>query len=393
MQTVINRLVSEQLLKTLTEFPAVTLLGPRQCGKTTLARSFGQQYFDLEQQSDILRLQATWDSVMASPKLVIFDEAQNWPELFNRLRGVIDGDRRRCGRFLLLGSVSPALMIQVSESLTGRLAFVELTPFLLPELAKPKHDQLWLCGGYPDSGILQQQPNHRWHSNYLNTLAQRELPAWGLPAKPETTSRLFKMLSAVHGQVWNASQIAQSLGLDYKTVNNYLEYLIGAFLIRRLQPFHANIKKRLIKAPKLYWRDSGLFHSLVNVSDLKTLFEQPFVGASWEGFAIEQIIGTLTAAGMLFNAYYLRTSDQKEIDLILEFGNELWAVEIKLTTSPSNNDMEQLNKAADLIGAKRRIMISRTQQVIAEDVVMSCSLEHFCGLAGKDSDNGQHQFF
>ncbi|HEY3236312.1 MAG TPA: AAA family ATPase, partial [Polyangiaceae bacterium] len=226
-------------------YPAVALVGPRQSGKTTLARSFEGDYFDLEQDSERLRLDLEWPRLAAGQSFVILDEAQSWPEIFNRLRGVIDVDRKRCGRFLLLGSVAPSLMEQVSESLAGRLSIVELSPFTLTELpSKAARARLWLCGGYPDGGVLEPKRFPGWQLDYLSLLIQRDLPAWGLPARPQVTQRLARMLAAVHGQTWNASQIGQSLGLNYQTVNSYVDYLEGAFLVRRLIPFHANVKKR-----------------------------------------------------------------------------------------------------------------------------------------------------
>jgi predicted AAA+ superfamily ATPase len=369
------RQVQQELLERLAAYPAVALVGPRQCGKTTLGRSIGGAYFDLEQQSERLRLDLEWDARTDGIELVILDEAQSWPEVFPRLRGTIDRDRKRPGRFLLLGSVSPSLMVHVSESLAGRLSLLELTPFLWAELSSTaSRKRLWLCGGYPDGGVLKPEPYPRWQRDYLTLLAQRDLPAWGLPAKPQATDRLLRMLAAAHGQIWNASQIGQSLGLSYQTVNSYLDYLIGAFLIRRLQPYQANIRKRLVKSPKVYWRDSGLLHALLNVPDESTLLAQPWVGASWEGFVIEQVIGELTSRGRNFDSYYFRTSDQYELDLLLSIGRELWAFEIKLTASPSPADMARLDKTADLIGASRRFVISQTRESAGDDYRASCNL-------------------
>lgn len=363
----IPRQIQSQLRERLAAYPAVALLGPRQCGKTTLARSLAGHYFDLEQESERLQLDLGWDDLLAGKKLVILDEAQSWPEVFPRLRGAIDRDRKRPGRFLLLGSVSPALMIRVSESLAGRLSLLELTTFTLAELGtQAARDRLWFRGGYPEGGVLKAGRYPQWQRDYLTLLAQRDLPSWGLPARPQTTDRLLRMLAALHGQVWNASQVGQSLGLSYHTVNTYLDYLAGAFLIRRLPPYQANIRKRLIKAPKVYWRDSGLLHALLNVPDEQTLLAQPFAGASWEGFVIEQAIAGLSARGRQFHAYYFRTSDQQELDLVLDFGRELWAVEVKLSASPGPNDMKRLDQSADLIGATRRFLVSKTR-VVAEN--------------------------
>jgi predicted AAA+ superfamily ATPase len=374
----IRRAAQRLVLKRLETYPAVSLVGPRQCGKTTLARMINGAYFDLEQQPERLRLDLEWDGLIARKKLVILDEAQSWPEIFPRLRGAVDRDRARTGRFLLLGSVSPSLMARVSESLAGRLSLVELTPCLLAELkAKEPQGRRWLCGGYPDGGVLGPGRFPQWQRDYLSLLCQRDLPNWGLPAKPQTTERLLRMLAALHGQVWNASQVGQSLGLSYHTVNGYLDYLVGAFLIRRLPPYQANLRKRLVKSPKVYWRDSGLLHALMNIRDKRTLLSQPWVGASWEGYVIEQALGVLSAEGRTCDVYYFRTSDQHEIDLVLDFGKERWAVEIKLTSSPGPDDMGRLDKTADLVKASRRFLVSQAHEPSGSGHRISCNLPSF----------------
>jgi len=374
----LTRQIRKQLLKRLKDHPAVALIGPRQCGKTTLAQTLVGTYFDLEQDSERLRLDLEWENLTAKKGLVILDEAQSWPEVFPRLRGTIDQDRKRMGRFLLLGSVSPPLMAQVSESLAGRLSLIELTPFLWNELkTKTAQDHHWLFGGYPDGGVLKPKQHPRWQLDYLALLSQRDLPSWGLPAKPQTTDRLLRMLAALHGQTWNASQVGQSLGLSYKTVNSYLDYFEGAFLTRRLQPFHSNINKRLVKSPKVYWRDSGLLHALLNVSDKQTLLTQPWVGASWEGFVIEQAIGELSSCEKNIQAYYFRTSDQYELDLVLDLGKELWAVEIKLSSSPGPDDMRRMEKTAGMIKATRCFLVSQTSRSRGEGRRVSCNLPSF----------------
>lgn len=366
------------MLERLTRYPAVVLVGPRQCGKTTLAHAIGGVYFDLEQESERLRLDLEWDGLVAGKSLVILDEAQSWPDVFVRLRGAVDRDRKRMGRFLLLGSVSPSLMIRVSESLAGRLSLVELTPLLLSELKeKVSRERRWLCGGYPDGGVLDLKRYPQWQLDYLALLSQRDLPTWGLPAKPQTTDRLLRMLAALHGQLWNASQMGQSLGLSYHTVNSYLDYLCGAFLIRRLPPYQTNIRKRLVKSPKVYWRDCGLLHALLNVSDERALLAQPWVGASWEGLVIEQVLGELSSRGKNFSAYHFRTSDQHELDLVLDFGNELWAVEVKLTSSPTPEDMARLEKTASMINAPRRFLVSQTSRPSGDGRRASLNLQTF----------------
>ena len=375
----LRRHIGTVLRERLRRCPAVALVGARQCGKTTLAKALGGRYYDLEQASDRLRLDLEWDVVASSQRLVILDEAQTWPELFPRLRGAIDADRGRNGRFLLLGSVSPALMRRVSESLAGRLGLVELAPFALSELPKAtQRARRWLQGGYADGGVRNGRGFPTWQLDYLALLAQRDLPDWGLPAPPRTTDRLLRMLAAAHGQEWNATAIGKSLGLSYHTVNGYLDYLEGAFLVRRLDAYHANIRKRLVKRPKVYWRDTGLLHALMNVQDVPALLHQPWVGASWEGFVIDQALVALQHAGLPHSAWHLRTADQREIDLLLAVAGELWALEVKLTTGPRPADLARLNATADLVEANRRILVCQQCERVETETQVVCDVQ---GLA------------
>jgi len=352
------------VLARLEQFPAVGLLGPRQCGKTTLAKGLSRHYFDLEQPSDRLRLDLSWNDIIERNDLVLLDEAQAWPEVFPRLRAAIDARRKDNGRFLLLGSVSPVLMRQVSESLAGRMALAELTPFHLVELPGSKCDLLWRCGGYPDGGVLGGATFPQWQANYLSLMAQRDLPAWGLAARPAVTDRLFRMVAARQGGILNASQLGQSIGITYHTVQSYLDHLEAAFLIRRLPPFYANIQKRLVKAPKIYWRDSGLLHALLGLMPEADLWAQPWVGASWEGWVIEQILAARQARGENIQAWYFRTQDGLEADLLLESGKHREIIEIKLTTSPSQEDFTRLGKVAALAKATRQVLISRANRAV-----------------------------
>ncbi len=360
-----RRLAAALLRARLARFPAAALLGPRQCGKTTLARSLAWRYYDAEQPADRVRLDLDWEAITAGRELVVIDEAQSWPALFPRLRAAIDADRRRNGRFLLLGSVSPALTREVSESLAGRLARVELTPFLLPELGKSELARLWLNGGFPDGGALRGQRFPVWQRDYLALMAQRDLPAWGLTARPQVTDRLLHMLAATHGQIWNASALGQSLGLSYHTVNGYLDYLEGAYLIRRLPPWSGNLRKRLTKSPKVYLRDSGLLHALLRVESRTELLRHPAAGASWEGFVIEQLLGALAASGMDAGAHFLRTSDGYEIDLLLALGGVRVAIEIKLSAHATPQDFARLERAADLVSAEHRYVVCQTAEPAA----------------------------
>ena len=309
---------------------------------------------------------------------IVLDEAQNFPEIFSRVRNAIDEDRKRMGRFLILGSVSPGLMKEVSEFLTGRIALCELSPFSVLEIKPERDADLWLRGGYPDGGILKDKSFPTWQKSYLDLLAMRDLPTWGLPARPQLTEGFFRMLAAGHGSIWNASQIGKSLGITYHTVNFYLDHLESAYLIRKLLPYFTNIKKRLVKSPKIYFRDSGLFHSLMNITRKDELLVQPWVGASWEGWVIEQILIFLNMEDYHFDGpFYFRTSDGNEIDLIFTIGRTMYAVEIKLSSSPGRDDMERLKKAADLVGEGKKVLISQTSRTIESADFLSTNLRGF----------------
>jgi predicted AAA+ superfamily ATPase len=237
----IQRELRNVILSRLKLMPAVALLGPRQVGKTTLARTLSSSYYDLELEEEKLRLDLQWNDIINSGELIVLDEAQNYPEIFPRIRNAIDRDRKRNGRLLILGSVSPGLMKEVSEFLTGRIAICELSPFSIKELSEEQGNTLWLMGGYPDGGVLQNEKYPIWQHNYLDLLAMRDLPLWGMPAKPQVTKKFFKMLAVSNGTLWNASQIGKSLGISYHTANSYLDLLEQAYLIRMLQPYHTNI--------------------------------------------------------------------------------------------------------------------------------------------------------
>ena len=252
---------------------------PGIAARLTLARSFGARYFDIEQESDRLRVDLEWEQPTPPSSLVVFDEAQVWPDLFARLRGAIDRNPKRNGRFLLLGSVSPALMTRVSESLAGRLALIELTPLLASELEDPMQlRRHWLVGGVVDGPGFPA-----WQKNYLDLLVHRYLPNWGLRAHPRVTNGLIRILATVHGQEWNAGRIGRSMAHSYHTVNRNLDHLEGTFLVRRLQSWHGNIRKRLVKRPSVNWCDSGFLHPLQQITNQDELLRQPWVGASWEG--------------------------------------------------------------------------------------------------------------
>lgn len=366
------------------QFPAVLILGPRQCGKTTLARNFLRgTYFDLEKPSDYQVFSS--DAEMALAQLeepIILDEAQTIPGIFAVLRSVIDEKRKKNGRFFLLGSVNPSLVRHVSESLAGRVGIVELTPFLYPEIAGPtlSLDTCWLRGGYPDA-CLQRNGEKRilWHEQYVASLVERDLARFGLKTSSIEMRRFIGMLAHVHGGLVNASELGRSLGVTYHTAAGHLDILEGHFLIRRLRPWLANLGKRLIRSPKVYIRDSGLLHYLLGIRNERDLLESPRRGASWEGFMIEEIIALekLKAAGGQF--WFWRTRAGAEIDLIVERGTDRRGYEFKCATSVSAHDASGLKSGiADRViskgyvvyhGKHRYALADRIEAVPAEEIL------------------------
>ncbi len=371
----IDRVLVPLLKQRLARFPAVTLVGPRQCGKTTLARTLAACYFNLEAPEERTRLDALWTEVMGGRKPVVLDEAQHWPVLFRRLRGEIDARRKENGRCVLLGSIAPSLMRDVGESLAGRMAVVELAPFSLGEVADV--DRLWRYGGFPDGGVLGEGAYPVWQESYLRAMAERDLPDWGLPAKPMLTQRLFRMIAAEHGSLLNLSKLGQSLGLSHHTVSAYLDHLEGAFLIRRLPPFATNLRKRLVKAPKLYWRDCGVLHALLRVPPGDDLLAHPWVGASWEGFVIEQILTARAVRGESGDAFFFRSHDGHEADLVLEHGREREVVEIKLTSGPAPEDLTRLGTVAKLVQGTRQVLVCRVRDSITRGPVWITNLSDY----------------
>lgn len=329
------------------QFPAVLILGPRQCGKTTLAKYFLEgEYFDLEKPSDqqVFLEDIEFALRRLQPPLII-DEAQTLPELFPVLRSMIDLDRQRTGRYYLLGSVNPALIKHISESLAGRVGIIELTPFLFSEIndLKIAFTDFWLKGGFPDA--LKEKENsrwQRWQDNYLRTFIERDIVRFGVKMSPIQIRRLMVMLAHQHGGLLNASDLGRSLGVSYHTIGNYLDLMEGHFLIRCLPPYFPNIKKRIVKSPKIYIRDCGVLHNLLGVSSEKSLLESPKRGSSWEGFMIEQIINRemLERPGSLF--YFFRTHAGADIGLVIDRGYERIGYEFKCSVSVGKRDWTNL---------------------------------------------------
>lgn len=326
----------------LDQFPAVALLGPRQAGKTTLAEALAEErpsiYLDLENPADREKLSdATLYLAGHEDQLVILDEVQRTPELFQTLRGLIDKGRRRglkTGRFLLLGSASIDLLRQSGESLAGRIAYVELGPLTVTETDGNGNETLWVRGGFPDSFLAAgDEDSTIWRENFIRTYLERDIPQLGPRVPAETLRRFWTMLAHSQGGMLNAAQLARGLGVDGKTIGRYLDLLVDLLLVRRLPPFHANVGKRLVKSPKVYVRDSGIVHTLLGLDDRDAVLGHPVAGGSWEGFVIENL---LSAAGDRIRPFFYRTSAGAEIDLLLEMpGGKLWAIEIKRGLTPS----------------------------------------------------------
>lgn len=365
-----SRKIVSDLREDLAQYPAVALLGPRQAGKTTVALELATQpgsvYLDLESEQDRAKL-ASPELYLAerTDRLVVLDEVHRAPGLFPVLRGLIDTARRagrRQGLYLLLGSASLDLLQQSGESLAGRIAYRELTPLHAQELAQDEYARLWLRGGFPESYLAPGDAlSLRWRQDFIRTYVERDIPLFGGRVGSEALRRLWGMLAHQQGGLVNASVLGRSLGIDTRTVNRYLDLLVEMFLVRRLNPWHANLGKRLTKSPKLYVRDSGLLHALLGLGTEESLLGHPAVGASWEGFVIENLI---TAAGPHTTPYFYRTSGGAEVDLLLALpGDKLWAIEVKRSLSPKAE--RGFHAACDDLQPVRKVVVYPGTQTFA----------------------------
>ncbi|MBM4095025.1 MAG: ATP-binding protein [Planctomycetes bacterium] len=321
--------------RALARTPVTALLGPRQVGKTTLARDVAAErsdchYFDLENPDDLRALDQAQVVLGNLDGLVVIDEVQRRPELFPVLRVLVDRPRAKT-RFLVLGSASPGLLRQSSESLAGRIEFLELRGFGLDETGFEHWQRLWLRGGFPRAYLAASDTDaFDWLANFVRTYLERDLPQLGLSLPPALLDRFWTMVAHYHGQTWNSSEVARSLGISDQTTRRYLDVLTAAYLVRQLQPWFENVAKRQVKAPKVYLRDAGLLHRLLDIGALKSLFSHPKAGASWEGWAIEHILHRCGDR----QAYFWATHGGMELDLLLVRGERRFGFEIKLADAP-----------------------------------------------------------
>jgi uncharacterized protein len=319
----------------------VCLLGARQVGKTTLARQFAKSaagpvtFYDLEDPDHLARLAEPMLELRPRRGLVVLDEVQRRPELLPVIRVLAD-ERPRHRRFLLLGSASPPLLQQTAETLAGRITWVEVSPFSRWEVPATRWDRLWLRGGFPDSFLAPSDASSAlWRRRFRQTFVERDVPALELPFTPAaaTLGRFWAMLSHVHAELLNWSELGRSMGVSDTTVRRYADLLEGTLMVRQLKPWHENLAKRQVKAPKLYFRDSGMLHVQLGITSTEELLAHPRVGASWEGFVLEQLIARLRAEPD--ECYFWRTADGAELDFLLARGRHRWGFEIKRTTAPA----------------------------------------------------------
>ncbi|GAA0878400.1 ATP-binding protein [Algoriphagus jejuensis] len=333
----ITRKIEDDFIFSIQNFPVTGLVGPRQVGKTTLAKTTvypsDSIYLDLEKNSDLSKIE--------DPELffteyhnrtIILDEIQHVPNLFPLIRAMVD-DNRRPGKFIILGSASPELLRQSSESLAGRINYLEMTPLNLLEINPEDQNKLWLMGGFPEPFLKDTKRfTTEWYKSLISSYVQRDLPNYGLPADPGLTRKLLMMIASSNGGVLNYTTFGKSLGLTIPTIKTYLKFLIEAFLVRELPSWHVNLKKRLVKSPKLYFRDTGMLHNLLGISSLENLFGNIVLGSSWETFVINQVFSVLNSDDQM---YYYRTQDGAEIDLLIR-RNDKWlaAAELKFSSAP-----------------------------------------------------------
>jgi len=354
-----------QIENSFRNHPVTALLGPRQCGKTTLAHFISDQkpsnMFDLENPVDIQRLSAPMQALKNLSGLVILDEVQRKPELFELLRVLVDRSSKAV-QFLLLGSASPRLVKGVSESLAGRIGFVDLAGFQLWEIGVRHRDRLWIQGGFPRAFLAETESDSiQWRENFIRTFLERDIPQLGITIAAETLRRFWTMIAHYHGQVWNAAEFARGLGTAENTARRYLDILSGAYMVRVLPPWFENLKKRQVKAPKIYIRDSGLFHSLLQISNLNDLRGHPKIGASWEGFALEHVIQVFRTR----DAYFWATHSGAELDLMITIAGKRLGFEFKYSDAPGRK--RSMNVAIKDLGLEHLWIVYPGDQIYTLD--------------------------
>jgi uncharacterized protein len=362
MQGMFYRHITRRLKESIAHNPAVALLGARQVGKTTLAKALARDvpsiYLDLEDTEDLLKLSDPKSFLMSQiDKLIILDEIQRTPDLFMVLRGLIDKNRqdgRYTQQFLLLGSASMDLLRQSSESLAGRMSYVEMTGLNILEVKMLDIERLWLRGGFPQSALApDNQLAMQWLEDLIRAYLERDVPQMGFNVSASKLRRLWTMLAHLQGQTINTSSLATNLEVRRPLINHYLDILTDLLLVRRLNPWHMNVKKRLIKSPRYYVRDSGILHRLLGIQDYHALLSNPILGQSWEGFVIENIHSVLPP---LAETYFYRTAAGAEIDLVIKMPNsEIWAVEIKHGVAPKL--AKHFSQICDDVGATQKYIV------------------------------------
>ena len=384
---IIERRITKQVLKNLTYFPVVGIVGPRQVGKTTLAKILQQNlnapslHLDLELQEDLYKLDNPQAYLqMNAEKCIIIDEIQRLPSIFPLLRALIDQDRRPA-RFIILGSASPEMVRHSSESLADYVAYSELSPFSLLEAQNANIDQSkhWLVGGYPNALMAPDiEFTKIWILNFIYTFMERDIHLLGSDINIPMMDRFLKILAQLHSSILNVSDLSRSIGISVPTINKYLDLLEGGFLVRRLQPYFVNMGKRLVKTPKVYLRDTGILHSLANISSFDALFGNPLIGASWEGYVIEQIYRCLEYRTWSF--YYYRTQIGAEVDLILiSPSGKMTCIEIKSSNNPVLSK-GFYQSVADLKPNFQYIITPSSEKLINTEGVTICSLLHFLNV-------------
>lgn len=359
-------------------FPVTGIIGPRQVGKTTLTKEMVNNqeflYLDMERQADRAKLSqdAAYFLAQFKNQCVIIDEIQFMPELFNELRGIVDNDRRP-GRFIILGSASPDLIRGSSETLAGRIGYLELSPFNLNEVEDLK--KLWVRGGFPDSYLApSDKASKLWRRNFIQTYIQRDLGLLGLNTDIKLMERFWQLLASTQGALLNAQQFGRAIDVDRKTITHYINFLEGVFIIRILQPWYKNLKKRLVKSPKVYIRDTGILHSLLGLDSYESILNHIIVGNSWEGFVIEQIINSYEEERQF---WFYRTHQGAECDLLIEKNGEvLAAIEIKFGTSPSVS--KGFHISMEDTGAKQGFIIGNGEETYKiEEKITVTNLNNF----------------